>query len=387
MAHHSHNTRSKGDLQSSSSQFDQNTTNSQIYYTNQSLSTDTIIASQGIKEDVDTLPPHALSQNENSNFDEATSDQNPTLEDYQDMKVWLQQQEVNMNKLLKLYDQVNNKDTKFSSIVPVTPASTIDQATKQLRSKQINQLFESTPFSGDRSQDVVDWLDEFNRKGDDINLDDIQRLSVARGLMKDDAKLWADTLKNCPIDWKTFQQKLISYFQLVAGIDCFSFSEQLYTRQQQLYESAIQYYHDIMRLCSKVDFNMTNNTRLKHLYRGLRPETKINIDIQKFHTPADFLQELGRLEQLQRDFETDVYEPYYSNDEQFQQNKQVQPRQQPRQQQYQQRQQYQQEQLQQQQHNSYVPSQSRYRSYPSKSSSQYRNQQTSSKTSTNHLNE
>jgi hypothetical protein len=326
-----------------------------------------------------------------------------------------------MNKLLKLYDQVNNKDTKFSSIVPVTPASTIDQATKQLRSKQINQLFESTPFSGDRSQDVVDWLDEFNRKGDDINLDDIQRLSVARGLMKDDAKLWSDTLKNCPIDWRTFQQKLISYFQLVAGIDCFSFSEQLYTRQQQLYESAIQYYHDIMRLCSKVDFNMDNNTRLKHLYRGLRPETKINIDIQKFHTPADFLQELGRLEQLQRDFETDVYEPYYSNDEQFQQNTQVQPRQQqyqhrqqfqqntqdqprqqqyqqrqqfqqntqdqPRQQQYQQRQPYQQGQLQQQQHNSYVPSQSRHRSYPSKSSSQYRNQQTSSKTSTNHLNE
>ena len=47
--------------------------------------------------------------------------------------------------------------------------------------------------------------------------------------MANDVKLWVDTLKNTLIDWKMFQIKLVTYFQLTSGIDCFSFSEQLYT--------------------------------------------------------------------------------------------------------------------------------------------------------------
>ncbi len=34
--------------------------------------------------------------------------------------------------------------------------------------------------------------------------------------------------------------------------------------------------------------------------------TKITIDIQNFHKPADSLQELTRLEQLKNDFETPI---------------------------------------------------------------------------------
>jgi hypothetical protein len=58
--------------------------------------------------------------------------------------------------------------------------------TKQINNYDRNK---STPFSGSRTQDVVDWLYEFNRKCDDIKLDDTQRLSVTCGLMASDAKL------------------------------------------------------------------------------------------------------------------------------------------------------------------------------------------------------
>lgn len=165
---------------------------------------------------------------------------------------------------------------------------------------------------------------------------------------------------------------------MTCGIDCFSFKEQLYTRQQQLHESTIQYYHDVMRLCSKVDLNMDNDTRLKHLYRGLRRETKITVDIQKLNTPNEFLQELARLEQLQKDFQTEDQEPLVTIMPQNQYPKFHQQHQQP----YPQRLQP--------QHNSYTQSRLRSRRYPSyqyQSSPQYRNQQSaSSKYDNPHLN-
>ena len=194
---------------------------------------------------------------------------------------------------------------------------------------------------------------------------------------------------------------------MASGVDCFTFREQLYTRQQQLHESAVQYYHDVMRLCSKVDLNMDNITRLKHLYRGLRRETKLIIDIRKFNEPEDFLRELVRFEQLQKDFEPEEQDPLsmmpcqpnasfianqsssYSNREPYQQQS-YQQHQQP----YQQRQRSSpQRQPDQQQHryNSEVsgyPGKRTSPQYSSRSSPQYRNQQNfPSKYDNRHLNE
>ena len=237
--------------------------------------------------------------------------QQQLLEDNRQFRQCLQRHDAAIENLIQLLQRLTETRDMSPSIKSATSMpvhnnsqslcsmSSTDQSTKQLRSKQISQLFESTSFSGSPMQDVVDWLHEFNRKCDDIVLDDVQRLSIARGLMTDDAKLWTETLNTSLVDWSSFQKKLVAYFQLAAGIDSFSFNEQLYTRQQQLHESAIHYYHDVMRLCSKVELLMDNVTRLRHLYRGLRPESKVLISIHTFHSPDDFLQELVRLEHLQ----------------------------------------------------------------------------------------
>jgi hypothetical protein len=219
--------------------------------------------------------------------------QQQILEENREFRECLQQHDLAIDNLTQLIGRLTARQNA------PTAAST-DQSSKQLKSKQISQLFDSTPFSGSPSQDVIDWLYAFNLKYDDISLDDSQRLSIARGLMIADAKLWVDTLKKSLVDWHYFQKKLIVYFQLAAGVDSFSFSEQLYSRQQQLHETSIHYYHDVMRLCSKVQLHMDDATRLRHLYRGLRPESKVLISIDAFQIPDEFLQELVRLEQLQK---------------------------------------------------------------------------------------
>ena len=225
--------------------------------------------------------------------------QQQILEENRQFRECLQQHDLAIDQLTQLMGRLTAKQ---NAPTPLSP----DQSTKQLKSKQISQLFDSTPFSGSPAQDVIDWLYAFNLKCDDISLDESQRLSIARGLMVADAKLWADTLKKSLVDWPYFQKKLIVYFQLAAGVDCFSFNEKLYSRQQQLHETAIHYYHDVMRLCSKVHLQMDDTTRLRHLYRGLRPESKVLISIDAFHIPDEFLQELVRLEQLQKVSDTSL---------------------------------------------------------------------------------
>ena len=110
--------------------------------------------------------------------------------------------------------------------------------------------------------------------------------------MTDDAKLWTEILQSPLVEWPSFQEKLVAYFRLVAGIDSFSVNE-------QLTGTATHHYNDVMRLCSKLKLLMDGCTRLRYLYLGLWPEFKVIIFIHTFYSPEKFLQELVRLEHLQ----------------------------------------------------------------------------------------
>ena len=267
-------------------------------------------------DDTKNLQTDQLTSGVTPNVTQLLHSQQQLLEDNGQFRQCLQRHDAAIEHLIQLLQRLTEKREASPSIKQVTSIpnqnnyqqssspSCTDQSTKQLRSKQISQLLESNSFSGSPTQDVVDWLDEFNHKCDDIILDDAQRLSVARGLLTGDAKLWMETLQLSLIDWSSFQKKLVAYFQLAAGIDIFSFNEQLYTRQQQLHETAIHYYHDVMRLCSKVNLLMDDVTRLRYLYRGLRPESKVLISINTFYSPEEFLKELVRLEHLQTAYDS-----------------------------------------------------------------------------------
>ena len=302
MSEHQYNTRSKAQPQASASLKIEDQSQAESEGVDNANTGNATTSSNIDPTKQDLSPSHDVA----SNLSELLFYQKQRMEDNRQLKQSLQQHELTIDQLVKLYSNLqtdNSMSPGHRVSVAATPlttsiqsVSTGDHTTKQLRSKQLTHLFESKPFSGSAAQDVVDWLDEFNRKCDDIQLDDAQRLSIARDLMKDDAKLWVNTLKNVLVDWTTFQKKLISYFQLAAGLDSFSFSEQLLTRQQQLHESAIHYYHDIIRLCAKVDVGMDDLTRLRHLYRGLRPESKVLLSVEKFNKPEQFLQELVRIE-------------------------------------------------------------------------------------------
>jgi hypothetical protein len=176
-----------------------------------------------------------------------------------------------------------------------------EQAAKQLQSKRINQLLDSTPFTGSSSQEVSDWIDDFSNKCDQVQLDDDQRLSVAIDLLKGNAKLWYDTHKDTINSWIALKNKLTAYFQLVTGTDQFQLEQKLYNRRRQTNELAIDYCHNVLKLCSKVNTNMDEETRLKHLTHGLNAVTQIHMDLKSPETTEKFLQALNKYDKWQEE--------------------------------------------------------------------------------------
>ena len=123
--------------------------------------------------------------------------QKEILDSNQQIKNCLQRHEVTIERLSRLFEHLTNitHSTLFETraksvcVFSLGKTSTTNQATKQLRSKQIPQLFGSTSYYGSPKQDVIDCSEKFNRKCDDIQLDDSQRSAIARGLMTKNALL------------------------------------------------------------------------------------------------------------------------------------------------------------------------------------------------------
>jgi hypothetical protein len=188
--------------------------------------------------------------------------------------------------------------TTDSSLQRTSPSNKNDethikeQAAKELQSKRINQLLDSKPFTGSSLQEVSDWIDDFVGKCDQLRLDDAQRLAVAIDLLRENAKLWYETHKDTINSWTMLKCKLTSYFQLVTGTDHFQLEQKLCNRRRHTDELAIDYCHKVIKLCTKVNKEMDENIRLRHLQKGLDSSAQRHMDLKNPSTTEEFLQAL-----------------------------------------------------------------------------------------------
>ena len=170
------------------------------------------------------------------------------LDENKQIKQEMATQQVTINNLTQAMEAIQVSNVLCHNILPKKPSSSLtaaplsqstssvimkmesslkEQAVKQLQSKRINQLLDSTAFTGSASQEVSDWIDDFSNKCDQVQLDDAQRLSVVIDLLKGNAKLWYDTQKDTINDWITLKNKLTTYFKLVTGTDHFQLEKKL----------------------------------------------------------------------------------------------------------------------------------------------------------------
>ncbi|CAF1394596.1 unnamed protein product [Adineta ricciae] len=190
----------------------------------------------------------------------------------------------------------NGKSSPISNSISAVDQGVKEQTTKQIQSKRIKQLLDSKAFSGSTSQEISDWIEDFEGKCDDLALEGAQRFSIAVGLLADNAKLWYDTQKDTIKDWETLKMKLSTYFKLITGTDQFELQQKLHNRRRRNDEPAIDYCHQTLKLCSKVDKNMDEMMRIKHLGKGLDTDTRLHMDLKNPNTTEEFLQALIKYE-------------------------------------------------------------------------------------------
>ena len=251
------------------------------------------------------LAKQDLLLNENRQIKEEMTTQQSTINNLSQAVVAIQESKMIRQQFLPT-DPPSSPTTAPSPQLPLplvmnTASSLKEQAAKQLQSKRITQLLDSTPFTGSPAQEVSDWIDDFSNKCDKVQLDDDQRLSVAIDLLKGNGKLWYDTHKDTIDSWISLKTKLTAYFQLVTGTDQFQLEQKLYNRRRHTNELAIDYCHNVLKLCSKVNKNMDDETRLKHLTKGLNAVTQIHMDLKSPETTEKYLQALIKYDKWQEE--------------------------------------------------------------------------------------
>ena len=126
-------------------------------------------------------------------------------------------------------------------------------------------------FYGKTSEDVVEWLEIYEEHAVFNGWDDYERLTSLPMFLKDSAKSWYSNLRHAkPTTWVAMQQHLLQTFQL--GDDFFLSSRQrLEERTHLVGESLRNYFHEKIRLCHRVDANMSEEMKLKYLFKGIEP--------------------------------------------------------------------------------------------------------------------
>lgn len=141
---------------------------------------------------------------------------------------------------------------------PASPPATAWTITSRQRDPQI--------FAGLRGDDVEDWLDNYNRVSSFNRWDDKLKLLNVVFYLTDVAKTWFLNHEEDLADWAQFTAQLRQIFgtstsRLEAA------KKKLDERVQHPAESYTSYIEDVLALCRRVNRDMSECDRVKHILK------------------------------------------------------------------------------------------------------------------------
>ncbi|CAF4636707.1 unnamed protein product, partial [Didymodactylos carnosus] len=99
-------------------------------------------------------------------------------------------------------------------------------------------------------------------------ISDSQALKIIITFLDAAAKDWFIANKETLTSWSLFVKEFLNTYSSPAAPQFAS--QRLRNRQQRSPESVIEYYTDILKLCRTVDPNMTDASKVDHLFHGLK---------------------------------------------------------------------------------------------------------------------
>ncbi|CAN7947136.1 unnamed protein product, partial [Ixodes hexagonus] len=137
-------------------------------------------------------------------------------------------------------------------------------------------------FAGLRDDDVEDWLDGYERISLYNKWDNQAKLRNAIFYLADVAKIWFTNHEDEIATWPDFKTHLVEIFGKPSDRKA-SAERKLAARLQSLNETSTSYIEDVLALCRRVDKDMTEADRVRHVMKGISEEA---FNVLLVHNPT-----------------------------------------------------------------------------------------------------
>ena len=153
---------------------------------------------------------------------------------------------------------------------------------------QLAQLFaalkKEPPPKYDGKTNISDWLVVFKQN---TGSGDASRLSALPGALTGHALEWycaQERRTDKPTTFKDYEEAMTKYFKRSSE----SIRDELENRKQGATEESLEYFREVMRLCTLLDPTMSQEAQVRYLIRGLRPDIQRDMILLKPKTPMEF---------------------------------------------------------------------------------------------------
>lgn len=155
-------------------------------------------------------------------------------------------------------------------------------------------------FKGTAEESVTEWLTCYDHVASMNAWDNDAKVKCLYLALDGDARKWYTTqiLTGTPSSWDDWKVNLKQAFGSRHASEVAYLK--LSSRTQLPFETPEQYFYDMLQLCARVDTTMREEDKLRHLFRGLRPEMIEKMALTNPTSCAEFLQTLQRLNQVSR---------------------------------------------------------------------------------------
>lgn len=174
-----------------------------------------------------------------------------------------------------------------NAAAPVQPAITIT-------SRQRDPPF----FAGLRGEDVEEWLEQYDRVSSFNCWDDTFKLRNVDLYLSEVARTWFRNHRDGISDWTDFTRQLRQIFG-TSSARAAGAKKKLDARIQHPDETYVAYIEDVVSLCRRVDQDMSEADKLRHIMKGIAPFAFNALATQNPTTIAEVRAICLRLDDLQ----------------------------------------------------------------------------------------
>jgi hypothetical protein len=162
----------------------------------------------------------------------------------------------------------------------------------------MGSIIHPSVYTGQKGQNVYNWLKRFEAlcSGNGWTTDE-QKIRHLNAYLNGTALSWFNSAAFNPntAQWNDVKTAFLKYFDHASNM--LSLELELQKRQMSLSENPISYYQDIKDLCERIDSSMSEEKKLKELYKGLPPAHAQLVCMLQPKTVAEFWEKLMIVEQ------------------------------------------------------------------------------------------